>query len=103
MQKGMRNFLLHYLELEGVTIDRSFLSALCATYPREAEEAVRRYRNLALINGLDFADSQESASVEAFHQVLLSLPMETPAAFLPPWKKHLGSDWSREFFDAILA
>ena len=102
MAREIAQALFHYLELEGVSIDGSFMAAICATYPREAEEAVRRYRNLALINGLEFEALQEAAAVEGFHQVLQALPTERPSAFLPPWKKHLGSEWSREFFRAIL-
>jgi len=93
--------LFHYLKLEGVTVDRSFLDAVCAIYPREAQEAIRRYCNLALINGLEFGEPQESAAVEGFQQALNSLRSEPPALFLPPWKNH--SDWSEAFFQAILA
>lgn len=94
--------LFHYLALEGLTVDGSFHQAVCAIYPREAEEAMRRYRNLALINGLAFGAAQEEAAVAGFSQILSSLSSgEPPSVFLPAWRKHLHSDWSEAFFNAI--
>jgi glucosyl-3-phosphoglycerate synthase len=101
MAREIAQSLFHYLAEEGIKTDSSFLSALRATFPREADEAMRRYHNLALINGLVFDETEEKIAVDAFCQMLQSLELDEPAVFLPPWRNLLGADWSQEFFGAI--
>ena len=54
------------LAAEGLPHDAAFRSALARAYRHEAAHALRRSASLALINGLPFDASSESAIVECF-------------------------------------
>ena len=101
MSREIAQALFRYLAEEGIKMDVSFLSALHATFPREAAEAVRRYRNLALINGLEFADAEEQIAVEGFSRVLEGFQLEESSDFLPAWRTQQDSPWMAEFFEAV--
>lgn len=65
MAKEIAQTLFAQLALEGVQITPSFLEAVRAMYLNEAAEALRRFRNLALINCLPFDEEQEALRIFA--------------------------------------
>ena len=95
MSRDIALALLPQLAEEGAPIDAPFLAALAASFARESAEAVRRYRHLALINGLAPApDDAEAAAL--FARALAEAGREhlTAAApfTLPAWTEMPQSD-----------
>jgi glucosyl-3-phosphoglycerate synthase len=100
MSREIAATLFGYLGEEGIKVDASFHGAVRAIFPREASEAVRRYRNLALINGLEAFSDQEQIGAEAFAQ-MLQRPEPTPRAFLPSWNQFSSAEWREQFVRTV--
>lgn len=84
--------LFRKLATMGVVFDKGTFRSLKAAYYRNALDFVDRYKNDALINGLDFDVHKEEQAAELFAeniisagQVFLKSPMETP--FIPSWNR----------------
>ena len=84
--------LFRKLATMGVVFDKGTFRSLKAAYYRNALDFVERYKNDALINGLEFDVHKEEQAAELFAeniisagQVFLKSPMETP--FIPSWNR----------------
>jgi glucosyl-3-phosphoglycerate synthase len=58
--------LYHNLASVGVQFDAGFLNTLCASYVRHAQDILRAYSDVALVNGLHFDPHDEEHMVETF-------------------------------------
>ncbi|HSI12389.1 MAG TPA: hypothetical protein VK961_10110 [Chthoniobacter sp.] len=65
--------LFTQLAAEGLPNDAAFHAAVAAAYRREADHALRRSANLALINGLPFDEAAEREMLTGFARQLESL------------------------------
>jgi len=66
MSKEIAHALFAQLIEEGIPVCGTFTDAVLASYRREAQEALTRFRNLALINALPFDAKEELQCVESF-------------------------------------
>jgi glucosyl-3-phosphoglycerate synthase len=62
--------LYHNLASVGVQFDAGFLNTLCASYVRQAQDSLRAYSDVALLNGLHFDPHDEERMVETFAAAL---------------------------------
>ncbi len=108
MTEAIARTLLRELDKEGVAIDAPFLDALRTAHLRESEEALRRSKHLALINGLAFDESSERRIAESFalsmDEAVLRRADEPPKA-LPAWDRLRASDpdFVCQFREAVAA
>jgi len=70
MSREIAHALLEHLVDEGLPMTPAFQPAVLASYHRESREALQRYKNLALINGLPFDMASEQSAVEHFAKAL---------------------------------
>jgi glucosyl-3-phosphoglycerate synthase len=84
------------LAVEGIILSQSALSTLLINYQRTAKDAIKRYRDDAVINGLIFDSHQESGIVEAFSRALqiagkafLDDPLYSP--LIPNWNRVISA------------
>jgi len=84
--------LFRKLATMGVVFDKGTFRSLKAAYYRTALDFVERYKNDALINGLELDVHQEEQAAELFAeniitagQLFLKSPMERP--FIPSWNR----------------
>jgi glucosyl-3-phosphoglycerate synthase len=100
--------LFRKLATMGVVFEKGTFRSLKAAYYRNALDFVERYKNDALINGLEFDVHKEEQSAELFAeniiaagQVFLKSPMETP--FIPSWNRVESAmpDVFERFLDAV--
>jgi glucosyl-3-phosphoglycerate synthase len=93
--------LLTQLEREGASLEKSTLDALLEAYEVGAKDFIRRYGDVAKLNGLPFDENQEIQTVAAFQMALEVQCAEFLAGSrsepLPPWRLILGSDRVPEF------
>lgn len=88
MCRQIAGTLFVHLASEGVPMGPEFLPAVQSSYSRESREALRRYRGLALMNGIAFDPEAEQQAVEAFSSALAEAAGEgTDRAALQPWKR----------------
>ncbi len=88
MSREIAAALFAQLAEEGLPMTEKFLDELTASHRREAAAALARTRSLALINGLDFDEEDESAHIAAFTDALREAAAQflagAPRATLPP-------------------
>ena len=84
--------LFRTLASEGVTISDGFFKSVKAMYLREAQDAIRKYNDDALINGLLFDRHTEGLAVETFARsidaaarAVIEDPLGTP--LIPNWNR----------------
>lgn len=89
MSKEITRALLDHLEGEGVSVLDGFLPAVQSSYRRESREALRRYKNLALMNNLPFDPEAEQQAVESFSKALEEATgcRGATQSMLPSWKR----------------
>lgn len=80
------------LAVEGITLSDSGLRTLLINYLRTAKDEVKRYRDEAAFNGLQFDYHEESSTVEAFTRALqlagedfMTNPLYSP--LIPNWNR----------------
>jgi hypothetical protein len=101
--------LFSQLSGEGVALSPSFFSALQTTYKRESEQALARYRKLALINSLEFSIDEERAIVDGFCAALtgasVAFGCSLAADDLPPWSRLAATEpaFVNDFLAAVAA
>jgi glucosyl-3-phosphoglycerate synthase len=93
--------LLTHIEREGSRLDAMILEALSRTYRSASADFVRRYRDVATLNGFPFDESRESEAIQAFasaleHQCAYFLAGGRSRS-LPPWRQLLASGFEPEF------
>lgn len=105
MSKQIAGALFDHLATEGVPAGGGFLPAVQMSYRREAHEALRRYENLALMNGLPFDRAGEQQAVESFSKALeeAAAGLAAPQAILPGWNRiaTLSPDFLPRFLAAV--
>jgi len=84
--------LFRNLASEGVVLSEGALKTLRATYLQAAQEAIRRYEDVAAINSLKFDRHQERTAVEAF---LKGIKLATEVFRDDPLGVPMISNWSR--------
>ena len=97
--------LFRTLASEGIIFSEGFFKTLKATYVREAQTALRKYHNDALINSLYFDRHGESLAVEEFAnsvtiagEQILEDPLGIP--LIPNWSRIVSA--IPDFFDRLL-
>jgi glucosyl-3-phosphoglycerate synthase len=97
--------LLRELMNEGFAAGPGFLEALGQLYRREAAEAIRRSKHLAMMNRLPFDEAGETAALVTFAAGLdaATLPSIESDAPLAPWERLIRTDgdFIRGFREAI--
>ncbi len=80
------------LAVEGIIVSESSLRTLLINYLRTAKDEVKRYRDEAAFNGLQFDYHEESSTVEAFTRALqlagedfMANPLYSP--LIPNWNR----------------
>ncbi len=92
MVRDIAASLFQNLASVGLQFDSGFLNTLCAAYLREAQDAVTRYADEALINGLLFDQHDEEVIVETFTAGLRAAGL---AFVRSPLGSPLIPNWSR--------
>ncbi|MGB8355636.1 MAG: hypothetical protein WCD79_17185 [Chthoniobacteraceae bacterium] len=106
MSKEIAHALFEHLADEGLPMTATLQAAVQSSYHRESREALHRYKNLALINGLSFEIAAEQHAVELFSKAL-GEAMEAPCTAqvtLVCWKDIQGAvqpDFVMRFLSAI--
>lgn len=108
MSSQIARALFEQLAAEGLALSGTFLPAVQSSYRRESREALQRYRNLALINGLPFDLEAETQAVESFANALGEAigDCNTPdQSSLASWKRiaSLKPGFIPEFLAAVAA
>jgi glucosyl-3-phosphoglycerate synthase len=100
--------LYHDLASVGVQFDAGFLNTLCASYVRQAQESLRAYSDVALVNGLGFDPHDEERMVETFAAGLRIAGLEfvrdpLPARQIPNWHRVIAAhpESLKELRDAL--
>jgi glucosyl-3-phosphoglycerate synthase len=85
MSREIAGTLIAHLREEGLPVSSAqFSAALRASFARESDEALRRFRHLSLINGLaDGGDEEEAAA--HFSRALAEAGETASASELPAW------------------
>lgn len=108
MCEQIANTLLGQLAGEGFAICEKFLGAVRQSFQRAASEALSRYQNLAIINGLAFDAGEEAEAVALFARALETAAREflagPPGSSLPAWNSvHTANPKSaRAFLQRLL-
>jgi glucosyl-3-phosphoglycerate synthase len=90
MSSEIARTLLAQLREEGLPVGSTqFADAIHASFARESDEALRRFRHLSLINGLTLSDDEQDAAA-LFSRALADAGDTAPACELPAWD-HLGA------------
>jgi glucosyl-3-phosphoglycerate synthase len=96
--------LIRNLASYGVEFESGFLNTLIAAYVRTAQDAIDRYGDDALLNGLQFDRHEEEVAVETFSRALRAAglgfvrdPMGAPS--IPNWSRVNAA--LPEFLDAL--
>jgi len=96
--------LFRTLAAEGVSISDGFFKSVKAAYLREAQDAIRKYDNVARFNGLSFDRHAEGTAAEIFAK---SLEMAAKAVIDDPLGSPPIPNWNRvtsaipEFMDLL--
>jgi len=105
---GIARSLYHNLASVGVQFDAGFLNTLCASYVRQAQDILRAYSDVALLNGLHFDPHDEERMVETFASGLRIAGLEFVRDPLPPrpipnWHRVIAAvpECLKELRDAI--
>ena len=100
--------LFRNLASVGVQFDAGFLNTLCASYVRQAQDILRAYSDVALLNGLHFDPHDEERMVETFASGLRIAGLEFVRDPLPPrpipnWHRVIAAvpECLKELRDAI--
>ena len=109
MSREIAVTLLAQLCEEGLDPTRPFLDVLLDSYGRESQEALRRSRHLALINGLPASQEDEQAvavftrALSEARRGLFDDPGIVTACTLPAWAEIQKSSpgWEARFLEAI--
>ena len=97
--------LFRTLAGEGVVFSEGFFKTLRTTYVRQAQDAIKRYHDDAIINSLSFDRHEEAVAVEAFAD---SIKIAGEQTLADPLGIPLIPNWSRvvsalpDFFDLLL-
>ncbi len=104
MAVDIAKHLFRILASEGVQISDGFFKSTKAAYLREAQEAIRKYYDDALINGLTFDRHAEATAVETFARSVdlaarsvLDDPLGAP--LIPNWNRVLSA--IPDFFERL--
>ena len=93
--------LLTHLEREGSLFDAQILEVIHRTYQTVSHDFVRRYQDVANLNGLPFDVSREADATIAFSETLSDACLDflrgRRARSLPPWRRFLQAGWLPEF------
>src|SRR5580704_17256427 len=93
--------LLTHLEREGSLLDAKTLTSVVETYAIVANDFVRRYQDVANLNGLPFDLARETRAAQAFTETLSDVCGDFlrghQAHNLPPWRRILQSEWRPAF------
>jgi len=107
MSREIAHALFGHLMDEGLPMTGEFLPAVLASYHRESREALRRYKNLALINGLPFDMVAEQHAVELFSKALGEAmdAQGSTGVVLASWKRvrNVLPDFTGQFLSAVAA
>jgi glucosyl-3-phosphoglycerate synthase len=102
--------LYHDLASVGVQFDAGFLNTLCASYVRQAQESLRAYSDVALVNGLHFDPHDEERMVETFAAGLRIAGLEfvrdpLPQRQIPNWHRVIAAhpESLKELRDSLTA
>jgi glucosyl-3-phosphoglycerate synthase len=94
--------LLTHLAREGSALDAKTLESVGQTYQAVSMDFVRRYQDVANLNGLPFDLSRETRAAKAFSETLSDVCIDflqgRKAHSLPPWRLMLQSGWRPDFF-----
>ena len=105
MASEISGSLLTHLEREGSSFDPQTLEIIHRTYQTVSHDFVRRYQDVANLNGLPYDVSREAGATKAFSETLNTACLDflkgRRARSLPPWRRMLQADWMPEF--SILA
>ncbi len=105
MSRQIAGTLLDHLIEEGVPVTEAFLPAVQSSYLRESREALRRYKNLALMNNLPFDSEAEQQAVESFSKALAEAAAHraAPQPVLASWKRiaNVLPDFTPRFLAAV--
>ncbi|MEW6326104.1 MAG: glycosyl transferase [Thermodesulfobacteriota bacterium] len=105
MTTDIAKSLFRTLAGEGVVFSEGFFKSLRTTYVRQAQDAIKRYHDDAIINSLSFDRHEEAVAVEAFAD---SIKMAGEQTLEDPLGIPLIPNWSRvvsalpDFFDMLL-
>jgi len=105
MTTDIAKSLFRTLAGEGVVFSEGFFKSLRTTYVRQAQDAIKRYHDDAIINSLSFDRHEEAVAVEAFAD---SIKMAGEQTLEDPLGIPLIPNWSRvvsalpDFFDLLL-
>ena len=105
MSVDIAKTLFRTLASDGVILSEATLKTLRATYLQIAQETVKKYENVAAINGLEFDRHAERTAVEAFlngfviaTETFLKDPLGVP--MISSWNHVVGA--VPDFFDQLL-
>lgn len=107
MSREIAQALLGQLSNEGLSVNGAFIPALQSSYRRESREALRRFQNLARMNGLVFDLNAEQVAVDSFamalDEALDAGANAGGATLLPGWKQVVAKapDFSGEFLETV--
>jgi glucosyl-3-phosphoglycerate synthase len=92
MVRDIASSLIRNLASYGVEFDSGFLNTMIAAYVRTAQDAIARYSDDAILNGLNFDRHEEEVAVETFSSALRAAgldfvrdPMGSPQ--IPNWSR----------------
>ena len=107
MSAQIARALFDHIGGEGVRMDEGFAAAVQLSWRREAQEALRRYESLALMNSIPFDSAGEQQAVDVFSGALerASSQHAAPKAILPSWKRIASQapDFVARFREAVAA
>jgi glucosyl-3-phosphoglycerate synthase len=109
MSREIAVTLLAQLCEEGMDLSPPFLDVLLASFERESQEALRRSRHLALINGLPCPQEDEQAvavftrALSEARRGLFEDPSIAASSALPAWAgiRKSSPGWEARFLEAI--
>jgi glucosyl-3-phosphoglycerate synthase len=101
MASEIAGSLLTHLAREGSLLDAKTLESLVRAYQAVSHDFVRRYQDVAKLNGLPFDLSRETRTADAFSETLREVCVDFPKGSkvhsLPPWRLMQQAEWSPEF------
>lgn len=105
MSVDIAKTLFRTLASEGIVLSEATLKTLRATYSQVAQDTIKKYENVAAINGLSFDRHAERTAVEAF---IKGLQLATESFVKDPLGVPMISSWNQvvaavpDVFDRLL-
>jgi glucosyl-3-phosphoglycerate synthase len=105
MTADIAKSLFRTLAGEGVVFSEGFFKSLSTTYVKQAQDAIKRYQDDALINSLIFDRHEEATAMEAFARSIKSAgdqTLEDPLGIplIPNWSRIISA--LPDLFDLLL-